>query len=94
MSTEVTDEEIEKALLDVLRKFLELNHRGCLSFKELSISFPRNRKGNGEEQRRVLTGIHDLFLKGYLAWGHDFKNPTPPAIHITRRGIEMLERDI
>ena len=95
MSTEVTDEEIEKAFLEVLRESLELNPRGLFTIKELCKYSPKTLNISDEdEQRRVLTGIYDLFLKGYLAWEYDFEETNPPFCHITHRGKEMLKRDI
>ncbi len=95
MSTEVTDEEIEEVLLEVLRQSPELNPRGIFTIQQLCKYSPETLNNSNEyEQRRVLTVIYNLFLKGYLAWGHDFKDPIPPFCHITHRGKEMLKRDI
>lgn len=98
MSTEVTDDEIEKELLELLRKGLELNKHGLFTIKQFCKLCKYNQKtlniSDEDDQRRVLTGFYDLFLKGYLSWGHNFEKPKPPLFHITHRGKDMLKRDI
>jgi hypothetical protein len=52
-------------------------------------------RGNDLEQA-LLTYWHDLFRTGYLAWGLDLANISPPFFHITdqgRRTLKNLSRD-
>ena len=94
MSTEVTDEEIEKVLLEKLRDDL-VHNPGLFTIKELCSCYPSTLNNYGkDEQRRVLTGIYDLFRNGYLAWGHDLEEPNPPLCHITHWGKEKLNKEI
>ncbi|MEW6330274.1 MAG: hypothetical protein AB1560_02335 [Pseudomonadota bacterium] len=47
-------------------------------------------------QEAVLTVFHDLFRTGYLAWGFNLANPSPPFCHTTeqgRRALSNLSRD-
>ena len=96
MSTEVTDEEIEKVLLEVLRKICESNPLGPQTINELCEEYKYSRKhltiSEDDEQRRVLSVIYGLFRNGHLAWGYNFEKPTAPHCHITDRGKEMLKR--
>lgn len=39
----------------------------------------------------VLTAFYDLFRNGYLAWGMDFHNASPPWFHLTGKGRKALE---
>ena len=47
-------------------------------------------------QRAALTFFYDMFRIGYLAWGYNITNPSPPFFHITelgRRALETYSRD-
>lgn len=47
-------------------------------------------------EQAVLAQWHDLFRTGYLAWGHNLNNASPPFFHVTARGrlaLEKLSRD-
>ena len=49
-----------------------------------------------DQQQALLTFWHDLFRTGYLAWGYDLANPSPPFCHLTeqgRRALAHLSRD-
>lgn len=43
-------------------------------------------------EQAVLTQWHDLFRTGYLAWGHNLSNASPPFFHVTARGRRALEK--
>lgn len=42
------------------------------------------------EEQKVLTEWASLFNTGYLAWGHDLNNESPPFCHLTQRGDAAL----
>jgi hypothetical protein len=51
---------------------------------------------NLDLEQALLTQLHDLFRTGYLAWGFNLSNPSPPFFHITERGrkfLAILSRD-
>jgi hypothetical protein len=41
-------------------------------------------------QQAILTQYGELFRTGYLAWGLNFANPSPPFFHITEQGRSAL----
>src|SRR5215831_16247303 len=45
---------------------------------------------NVESEQGLLSGLHDLFRTGYLAWGTDIVNPSPPFFHVTESGRRLL----
>lgn len=47
---------------------------------------------NIELEQALLTQLHDLFRTGYLAWGYNLSNPSPPFCHVTERGRQLLEK--
>jgi hypothetical protein len=59
----------------------------------------RKRLGGGRDhslEEAILTVFHDLFRTGYLAWGFNLLNPSPPFFHMTeqgRRSLATLSRD-
>jgi hypothetical protein len=49
-----------------------------------------------ELEQVVLAEWFGLFNTGYLSWGHNLNNPSPPFCHVTARGksaLESLSRD-
>ncbi len=53
-------------------------------------------RGNPELEQAILTQWHELFRTGYLAWGYNMPNPSPPFFHVTkqgRRALAQLSRD-
>jgi len=51
---------------------------------------------NQEAEQALLTAFGDLFRSGYLAWGYNLSNPSPPFFHTTeagRRVLQNLSRD-
>jgi hypothetical protein len=48
-------------------------------------------KANGlTDQQAVLAYFGDLFRIGYLAWGYNLSNPSPPFCHLTDSGRKVL----
>jgi hypothetical protein len=47
-------------------------------------------RGNHELEEALLTQFHELFRTGYLAWGYNLSNPSPPFFHITDQGHRTL----
>ena len=45
-----------------------------------------------EREQAVLSQFGELFRTGYLAWGHNLSNPSPPFFHVTPSGRRTLER--
>jgi hypothetical protein len=43
------------------------------------------------QEQIVLTEWSELFRTGYLAWGFNAENPSPPFCHVTERGGQALE---
>lgn len=46
---------------------------------------------NIPQEQAVLTEWSDLFRTGFLAWGYNASNPSPPFCHVTDRGGQALE---
>lgn len=49
-----------------------------------------------ELEQAVLAEWFGLFNTGFLSWGHNLNNPSPPFCHVTARGksaLESLSRD-
>jgi hypothetical protein len=47
---------------------------------------------NPGDEQALLTFFHDLFRTGYLSWGADLANPSPPFCHVTDLGRRALAR--
>ena len=47
---------------------------------------------NIQSEQALLSQLHDLFRTGYLAWGADISNPSPPFFHVTESGRRLLAR--
>ena len=45
---------------------------------------------NIDSEQALLSQLHDLFRTGYLAWGADIANPSPPFFHVTESGRRLL----
>ncbi len=94
-----TSHEIRQAMLEVIsqlepRSATDSSLQQGTVFVQLKDRFGRH---NGSEfERLVLEEWYRLFNTGYLSWGHDFSNPSPPFCHVTRQGkvaLESLSRD-
>jgi hypothetical protein len=42
------------------------------------------------DEQALLTFFYDLFRIGYLSWGGDMANPSPPFFHVTELGRKAL----
>jgi len=52
--------------------------------------------GSIDTEQALLSQLHDLFRTGYLAWGANITNPSPPFFHVTESGRRLqsqLTRD-
>jgi hypothetical protein len=47
-------------------------------------------RGNHAMEEALLTAFHELFRTGYLAWGFNLSNPSPPFCHVTEQGLKTL----
>ena len=43
-----------------------------------------------EDEQALLAFFHDLFRIGYLSWGYNLSNPSPPNFHVTNLGRTAL----
>ena len=90
-----TDEEIKEVLREVLREHFLQYPSNPHTISELCKYTPTTHKNNDiDDERRVLAVIYNLFRKGYLAWGYNFKKPTSPDFRITDRGKKWLKGEI
>ena len=48
-------------------------------------------RGDHDMEEALLTAFHELFRTGYLAWGFNLSNPSPPFCHVTEQGRKTLE---
>ena len=54
------------------------------------------RSGGLQTEQALLASFYDLFRTGYLSWGADLANPSPPFCHVTalgRRALAQRSRD-
>lgn len=70
---------------ELVRKCDNLQTAGIL--QEASRRLPRRDR---DAERALLTAFYDLFRTGYLSWGHDLPNPSPPFCHVTALGRQAL----
>lgn len=87
----VNGQEIRKALLESIDKFsnsgpsLQANSIFQEVRSKLDVPF------SPEIEQAILTYWHDLFRMGYLAWGYNLSNPSPPFFHLTEQGRKALQ---
>ena len=43
-------------------------------------------------EEAILTVYHEFFRTGYLAWGFNLNNPSPPFFHVTEQGMRALSQ--
>jgi len=91
-----TGEEIRRVLLEVIaeysRKDSSFQSGVVLNEAQQRLRIPRD----VNLEQALLTLWHDLFRTGYLAWGYNLANPSPPFCHLTdqgRRTLQHLSRD-
>lgn len=83
--TTMTTAELEKALLDIAKEFIEQGPGYSQDTVVLREAIQRLHIGcDLKEQQRLLTAWHDLFRKGTLAWGYDIDNPSTPFFHLVK----------
>jgi len=70
---------------ELVRKYDNLQAGGVL--QEASRRLPLRDRAT---ERALLTAFYDLFRTGYLSWGHDLPNPSPPFCHVTALGRQAL----
>ena len=76
---------------DLVSKCDSLQAAGVL--QEASRRLPRRDRA---AERALLTAFYDLFRTGYLSWGHDLANSSPPWCHVTvlgRQALALRSRD-
>jgi hypothetical protein len=88
--------ELRKTVLEVVKEAGTRQNTALQSATILHESAKRLNIRGIEEQRALLAFFGDLFRIGYLAWGHDLLNSSPPFCHITDRGriaLAAVSRD-
>lgn len=89
--------EIRKVLLEVIAEYAKQGPGYFQSGPILNETARRlGFKGNLEKEQALLTVWGDLFRMGYLGWGHNIDNPSPPFIHfneIGRKALSTISRD-
>ncbi|GAF79886.1 unnamed protein product, partial [marine sediment metagenome] len=83
--------QIKKTILEIIAKQCTSNSGqsiGVLQEIERTLNIPGN---NDAQQQAVLTVWNDLFRTGFLAWGLNFCNPSPPFFHVTEKGRNALK---
>jgi len=88
----ITGNDIKKALLEVVDQLKDTGG----SFQVVTVLGKFQEKiqiqhNDKDAQQAVLTVFYDLFRVGYLAWGIDMGNPSPPFIHVTEKGRKALQ---
>ncbi len=48
------------------------------------------RQQDMQAERALLASFYELFRTGYLSWGHNLSNPSPPFCHVTALGRRVL----
>jgi len=83
----------------VLEIVAEMSKRGASFQASGVLGEAARRLGIGQnvnQQQALLTFWSDLFRTGYVAWGYNLANPSPPFCHLTeqgRRALAHLSRD-
>jgi hypothetical protein len=87
---------IRSVLLEVIDDLMSehdnLNAPGII--QRASRKLPRQQDMQAE--RALLASFYELFRTGYLSWGHNLSNPSPPFCHVTalgRRALAQRSRD-
>ena len=87
----INGQQIRKALLEAIDKYansgpsLQANSIFTEIRSKLNIDF------NPDVEQAILTFWHDLFRMGYIAWGYNLSNPSPPFFHLTEQGRKALQ---
>lgn len=89
----INGQQIRKALLEAIDKFVN----SVSSLQDNSVFTEVRQKlniANSHDidiEQAILTYWHDLFRMGYIAWGYNLDNPSPPFFHITEQGRKALQ---
>lgn len=90
--TTPTASEIREMLLEVIAQ--NRPRRPEDGFLQMNTVFAAMRQRLGwpstDVQQLVLSAWHELMCSGFLAWGGNWDNPSPPFFHITERGNQSL----
>lgn len=90
---QVDGQELRRTVLEVIEELGESDKFHLQSGSVLQKSAERlGIRGNFEEEQALLTFFGDLFRIGYMAWGCNLANASPPFCHITDRGRQSLAR--
>jgi hypothetical protein len=80
-------EQLKRTILEVARECLEKGpgwaQEGVV-LREVAERLGGSAR-NEQDQQKILTCWHDLFLKGELSWGFNLDNPNAPWFHVPRR---------
>jgi hypothetical protein len=83
--------DIRNTILQVITEKSAQNRGNLQSTSVLSDVAQRLQLGSkSEDQQALLTAFHDLFRTGYLAWGFNLVNPSPPFFHVCEQGRRSL----
>jgi hypothetical protein len=82
--------DIRSTILDVIAEQFARYSGNLQSGSVLNDVAGRLQVYSPELQQAILTAFHDLFRTGYLAWGYDLANPSPPYFHVTEQGRRSL----
>lgn len=91
----MTQVDIRSALLQVISDYSQEYGRNLQTntiLERVSQRIAPQGRPSDDIQQAILTQWHDLFRTGYLAWGLNLSNPSPPFLHVTDRGRAALSR--
>ena len=91
----MTREDIRRAVLEAIERHVGAD-RALTTTNIRQEVLTVHRPQGPDEERLLLSCLHDLFRIGYLAVGRDLNNPDPPWCHVTERGrraIAQASRD-
>lgn len=94
-----TPQEIRQVLLEEVAAAQPTSQRDSSLQQNTVLSRVCNRlaiNNDTEQEQLVLAEWYSLFNTGYLSWGHNLSNNSPPFCHVTARGkgaLASLSRD-
>jgi len=89
----INDQDVRTALLEVIQDLNPQNSMQNLQANSI-LQAAVDRLGivrDNTQEQMLLTEWHGLFRTGYMAWGYNIENPSPPFCHVTARGEQALE---
>ena len=87
---------MRSVILEVIEDLRSQNHTLQVAGIVQYASRKLPRASDVEAERALLASVYELFRTGYLSWGHNHSNPTPPFCHVTalgRRALAQRSRD-